>query len=123
MEASAVNCSVISLDVATIGGIIDRRRVIGLLRLMGMPVRTLRRIIASETALPLGTVFGACIALGVTVAWALVAGLSNGKRTIDWPGPSYYIVIALSVILAALSVLTTLKSAEKNTGFTTMRYE
>ncbi|TFC54070.1 ABC transporter permease [Cryobacterium sp. TMT2-15-1] len=115
--------SVISLAVATIGGILDRRRVIGLLRLMGMPVRTLRRIIASETALPLGAVFGACIALGVTVAWALVAGLSNGKRAIDWPGPSYYIVITLSVILAALSVLTTFKSAEKNTGITTTRYE
>ncbi|WP_104128628.1 FtsX-like permease family protein [Cryobacterium sp. Y57] len=115
--------SVISLAVATIGGVLDRRRVFGLLRLMGMPLRTLRRIIASETALPLGTVFGACIGLGIIVAWTLVAGLSNGARTIDWPGPSYYIVISLSLILAALSVLTTFISAEKNTGITTTRCE
>lgn len=115
--------SVISLAVATIAGILDRRRVFGLLRLMGMPLQTLRRIIASETALPLGTVFGACISLGVTVAWAVVAGLSQGRRTIDWPAPSYYIVIALSLILAMLSVMATFRSAEKNTGTTTTRYE
>lgn len=115
--------SVISIAVATIGGILDRRRVFGLLRLMGMPIRTLRRIIASETALPLGTVFGACIALGVTVAWAVVTGLSQGARTVGWPGFSYYIVIALSVILAVLSLVATFKSAEKNTGITTTRYE
>ena len=115
--------SVVSLAVATIGGILDRRRVFGLLRLMGMPLRTLRRIIASETALPLGTVFGACISLGSIVAWAVVAGLSDGRRTIDWPGFSFYIVIALSLILAILSVMATFSSAEKNTGISTTRYE
>ena len=115
--------SVVSLAVATIGGILDRRRVFGLLRLMGMPLRTLRRIIASETALPLGTVFGACISLGSIVAWAVVAGLSGGRRTIDWPGFSFYIVIALSLILAILSVMATFSSAEKNTGISTTRYE
>ena len=115
--------SVISLAVATIAGILDRRRVFGLLRLMGMPLRTLRRIIASETVLPLATVFGACIALGITVAWAVVAGLSGGRRTIDWPGFSFYIVIALSLILAILSVMATFSSAEKNTGISTTRYE
>lgn len=115
--------SVISLAAATIAGVLDRRRMFGLLRLMGMPRRTLQRIIALETALPLATVFGACIALGITVAWAVVAGLTQGKRTIDWPDPSYYIVIALSLILAMLSVIATLRSAEKNTGIATTRYE
>ena len=49
--------------------------------------------------------------------------LSHGARTVGWPGFSYYIAIALSVLLAVLSVLTTFKSAEKNTGITTTRYE
>lgn len=115
--------SVISLAVATIAGILARRRVFGLLRLMGMPGKTLRRIIASETALPLATVFAACIGFGVVVAWALVTGLSPGVRTIDWPGPSYYIVIAFSLILAVFSVLATFASATKNTDITSTRYE
>ena len=114
--------SVVSLAVATIGGVLDRRRIFGLLRLMGMPRRTLRRIIASETALPLVTVFGVCIALGVTVAWAIVTGLSR-SRTIDWPGVSFYAVIGLSLVLAALSIVATFRSAEKNTGISATRYE
>ncbi|GAB2820743.1 hypothetical protein GCM10027022_08730 [Alpinimonas psychrophila] len=114
--------SVVSLAVATIGGVLDRRRIFGLLRLMGMPVRTLRRIIASETALPFVTVFGVCIALGVTVAWAIVTGLSP-NRTIDWPDPSFHVVIALSLALAALSIAATLRSAEKHTGISATRYE
>ena len=92
----------ISIAVVTIASILDRRRVFGLLRLMGMPGCTPRRVIASETTLPLGTVFTACIGLGVVVAWALVTGLSRDGRTIDWPGPSFYIVIALSLSLAGI---------------------
>ena len=63
------------------------------------------------------------LAAPMTVAWAVVAGVSGGRRTIDWPGFSFYIVIALSLILAILSVMATFSSAEKNTGISTTRYE
>ena len=115
--------SVISLAVATVAGILDRRRVFGLLRLMGMPVRTLRRIITTETALPLATVFGVSIALGATVAWGIVVALSAGTRDVGWPEPSYYVVVGLCLLLAALSVRATFRSAERNTGIATTRYE
>ena len=115
--------SVISLAVATVAGILDRRRVFGLLRLMGMPVRTLRQIITTETALPLATVFGVSIALGATVAWGIVVALSAGIRDVGWPDPSYYVVVGLCLLLAALSVRATFRSAEKNTGIATTRYE
>ncbi|MEO9221112.1 MAG: FtsX-like permease family protein, partial [Mycobacteriaceae bacterium] len=39
----------VSLTVATIASILDRKRVMGLLRLIGMPVSSLRRIITLET--------------------------------------------------------------------------
>jgi ABC-type antimicrobial peptide transport system permease subunit len=115
--------SVISLAVATVAGILDRRRVFGLLRLMGMPVRTLRRIITTETALPLATVFGVSIALGATVAWGIVVALSGGTRDVGWPEPSYYGVVGLCLLLAAFSVRATFSSAERNTGIATTRYE
>jgi hypothetical protein len=68
-------------------------------------------------------VFGAYLSLGVNFPWAVVTGLSKGAHTIDWPDSYYYVVIALSLILAALSVLATSRSTAKNTGITTTRYE
>ncbi|WP_458114331.1 ABC transporter permease [Arthrobacter sp. R1-13] len=115
--------SAISLAVATTAGILDRRRVFGLLRLTGMPARTLRRIIVGETALPLASVFGVCISLGFLVAWAILAGLTEGRRTISWPDPAYYAVLAMSILLAVLAVAATFKTARKITENHTTRFE
>ena len=59
----------LSLAVATASAVLDRKRVLGLMHLMGMPVSILRWIIIREAAVPLLTVL------------LLSAGLGS-----SWPG-------------------------------------
>lgn len=115
--------SAVSLAVSTTASILDRKRVLGLLRLMGMPVSTLHRIIIAETALPLATVFAGCVGLGFLMAWTLVAGLTEGRRTIAWPDPAYYAVLGLSLVLASAAVLATFRTARHNTSTVATRFE
>lgn len=107
--------SAVSLAVSSIAAILDRKRVLGLLRLMGMPASTVRRVIVAEAALPLGTVFALCVGLGILTAWCLVAGLTEGRRTITWLPPSYYLILATSLALAATAVLATFRTARTST--------
>lgn len=115
--------SAVSLAVSTTASILDRKRVLGLLRLMGMPVSTLHRMIIAETALPLATVFAGCIGLGFLMAWTLIAGLTEGRRTIAWPDPAYYAVLGLSLVLALVAVLATFRTARHHTSTVATRFE
>lgn len=107
--------SAVSLAVSSIAAILDRRRVLGLLRLMGMPVSTVRRAIVAEAALPLATVFALCVGLGILTAWCIVAGLTEGDRTITWLPPSYYLILATSLALPATTVVATFRTARTST--------
>lgn len=107
--------SAVALAASSIAAILDRKRVLGLLRLMGMPVSTVRRVIVAEAALPLATVFALCVGLGILTAWCIVAGLTEGRRTINWLPPSYYLVLATSLALAATAVLATFRTARTST--------
>lgn len=115
--------SAVSLAVSSIAAILDRKRVLGLLRLMGMPASTVRRVIIAEAALPLATVFALCVGLGILTAWCIVAGITEGRRTITWPPPSYYLVLATSLTLAATAVLATFRTARTNTTIEATRIE
>ncbi|BCY09096.1 FtsX-like permease family protein [Actinoplanes sp. L3-i22] len=115
--------SAVSLAVSTIAAILDRRRVLGLLRLMGMPASTLRRVIFAEAALPLATVFALCVGLGFLVAWCVVAGLTEGRRTVSWPDQSYFLALVASLLLAAAAVAGTYRAARKNTELSTTRFD
>ncbi|NYT93835.1 ABC transporter permease [Salinispora sp. H7-4] len=107
--------SAVSLAVSSIAAILDRKRVLGLLRLMGMPASTVRRVIVAEAALPLATVFALCVGLGILTAWCIVAGLTEGERTINWLPPSYYLILATSLALAATAVIATFRTARTST--------
>jgi len=115
--------SAVSLVVSTIAGILDRRRVLGLLRLTGMPATTLRKMLLAEAAIPIATVFALCIGLGFLVAWTLLAGLTQGRRTVSWPDADYYITIAVSLALAATAVIATFRTARQSTGIAATRFE
>ena len=115
--------SAVSLAVSTIAGILDRRRVLGLLRLTGMPATTLRKMLVAEAAIPIATVFALCIGLGFLVAWTLLAGLTQGRRTVSWPDPDYYITIAISLALAAAAVIATFQTARQSTSIAATRFE
>jgi hypothetical protein len=115
--------SAVTLAVSTVAAVLDRKRVLGLLRLMGMPVSTVRRVILAEAALPLATVFALCVGLGFLVAWCVLAGLTEGRRTVSWPDSSYYLALAASLLLAAAAVAGTFRTARKNTGLAVTRFE
>lgn len=115
--------SALALAVSTLAGILDRKRVLGLLRLTGMPPGTLRRILAVEAGLPLAAVLIAAAGIGWYTAWVIVSGLTQGRRHLDWPGLDYYLIIAVSVGLVALAVLGTFRAARVSTSTAATRFE
>lgn len=119
---ATVICAV-SMAVSTIAGVLDRRRVLGLLRLAGMPAPTLRRMLLAEAAVPLATAFVLSVVLGFVVAWTLLVGFTGGRRSISWPDPGYYATIAVSLALAAVAVLATFRTARQSTGLSATRFE
>lgn len=113
----------VSLAVATVASVIDRRRVLGLLRLMGMPTRELRGIIVRETVLPLLSVVAVAVGLGFFSAWAVLAGLTEGRRQLGWPEPSYPIALGATLAVALLAVLFAVRASTRETGRQVTRFE
>lgn len=113
----------ISLAISTTVSVIDRKRVLGLLRLTGMPARAIRRMIIVETIVPLLSVFVGCVGLGFLTAWCIVAGLTAGARSTSWPDPSYYVIIAISLALALVAIVATFPTARRNTAIGSTRFE
>ncbi|MBN9448428.1 MAG: FtsX-like permease family protein [Bosea sp.] len=114
--------SAIALTVATIAGVLDRRRVLGLLRLTGMPLSTLRSMVALETAVPLLTVLLLSAGAGVFVAWALVTGL-NEDRTVQAPGLDYLLTLGAGLVLAVIAVLASFRAVKRFTSAAATRFE
>jgi len=115
--------SAVSLAVATTAAMLDRKRVLGLLRLMGMRVATLRRIVSYETAAPLLVIVALCIGLGFLTAYLILTGLTGGARTIGMPDGRYFIALAASTLLAAVAVVSTFGAIRKNTAISSTRFE
>ncbi|SDL65025.1 FtsX-like permease family protein [Arthrobacter sp. ok362] len=118
----AVVIAGISLAASTAAAILDRKRVLGLMRLMGMPVAVLRRVIVREAAVPLLAVLLLSVGLGFLVAWLMIISFGRG-RTITWPGPEYYAALSLSLLLALAAVAATFGLVRSNTAITATRSE
>ncbi|WP_247046597.1 FtsX-like permease family protein [Arthrobacter rhizosphaerae] len=118
----AIAIAGISLAVATASAVLDRARVLGLMRLMGMPVSVIRRIIAREAAVPLLAVLLLSIGLGFLVAWLMVTGI-NDTYKVTWPAPDYFVALGFSLLLALAAVTATFGLIRSSTGVTTTRFE
>jgi hypothetical protein len=121
----ATAISGVSMAVSTVSGIIDRRRTLALTRLMGMPHTVIRRMIVLETLLPLLAVFLLSVALGFFVAQLLLVGLTGGRRFVVLAliDPSYFVVLTISLLLAAAAILATFPTARRSTALTATRFE
>lgn len=117
----AIAIAGLSLAVATASAILDRKRVLGLMRLMGMPVSVLRRIVTLEAAVPLLTVMLLSVGLGFLVAWLMVTGINDAYR-VTWPAPDYFMALGLSLILALGAVTATFGVVRNNTAMTATRF-
>lgn len=92
------------LTTATIAALYDRKRSFGLLRLVGMPRHTLRKIISWETLVPLLSNLIPAILLGWFTANMLITGLSE-DRTLSWPDPLLALSLVASAIMATVSII------------------
>lgn len=118
----AIAIAGISLAVATASAVLDRARVLGLMRLMGMPVSVIRRIIAREAAVPLLAVLLLSIGLGFLVAWLMVTSIDDTYK-VTWPAADYFVALALSLVLAFGAVTATFGLIRSNTAVTATRFE
>ncbi len=118
----AIAIAGLSLAVATAAAVLDRRRALGLMRLTGMPVSVLRRIITREAATPLLTVLLLSVGLGFLVAWLMVTFI-NDTYQMTWPAPDYFIALGLSLLLALGAVTATFSLVRGNTAMTATRFE
>ena len=75
----AAGISAVSLGVSTAAALLGRKRVLGLLRLVGMPAATLRSIVSYETVLPAATALVMSIGLGWLTAWSHRPATSDGR--------------------------------------------
>ena len=111
---SAVNgLLLMSVLVALIGivntlslSILERRRELGLLRIMGMVDRRVQRMVRLESALiaTLGTLTG--MVLGLTIGWGMIAAidrLSDANIGFGFPAIQLGLVLVLGVALGALA--------------------
>jgi hypothetical protein len=110
-----------SLAIATACTMLDRKRVLGLMRLMGMPETNLRKIVAIEAAVPLLAVLGVVIGLGFAVAWCIIEGTS--EYSIGWPDRWYVASIAFGLVLAIGMIAATFGLIRRNTLVTVTRFE
>lgn len=118
----AAGVSTVSLTVSMIAALLARRRVLSLLRLVGMPRSTLRRVVACETLLPVVTVMALSIGTAAFTAWVVISS-STDSRTVDWPGASYYVVVGVCLALVGLSVVASTRAASRMVAGSTVRFE
>jgi len=111
-----------SLAVAVAGSIVERKQPLALLRLSGVRLGDLRRMVLAEAAAPLVVVAAVSCVLGLAVA-ALVLASGNNDRPFVLPGADYWLAVIGGVGLALLVVLATLPILNRLTALDTARFE
>jgi predicted lysophospholipase L1 biosynthesis ABC-type transport system permease subunit len=98
-----------SLAVTTAAGLSERKRPFSLLRLTGVPLRVLRRVVALETAAPLIVIAIGSAAVGLVASDLFLR--SQLGVSLRLPGVAYFVIVigglmgALAVISSTLPLL------------------
>ena len=107
-----------SLAVAMAVSVVERKRPFSLLRLSGVPVTVLRRIVALETALPLVVISVVSAFLGLLASDLFLC--SQFSENLRAPGAVYFAIIggglvaSLAIIGSSLALLEPLTRAENS---------
>ncbi len=105
-----------TLAVSVVAGLNERRRPFALLRLTGVPLRTLRRVVLLESAVPL--LLAAAVAVATGFAAAALFVRSQLSETLQPPDIAFCAVVAaglfasLSIIVSTLPVLRRISAPE-----------
>ncbi|MEE6257857.1 ABC transporter permease [Plantactinospora sonchi] len=103
-----------SLAVSVVGGLSDRRRPFSLLRLTGVQLGTLRRVVALETVVPLLTVAAVATGTGFLAAHLFLrAQLGYPLRP---PDPPFYLMVVGGLAVSLVIVASTLPLLRRITG-------
>jgi hypothetical protein len=110
-----------TLAASVAGGLSDRRRPFSLLRLSGVPLRMLRRIVALESAVPLLAVAVVSTGLGFLAAQLFLS--AQFHYSLPPPGPGYYLVVLAGLAASFGVIASTLPLLNRITGPETARNE
>jgi cell division protein FtsX len=108
-----------SLAVNVAGGLSDRKRPFSLLRLTGVPLRVLRRVVALESAVPLLAVAAVAIGTGLLAAHLFLR--AQMQYNLHAPGGGYYAIVAIGLVASLAIIASTLPLLERITGPETAR--
>jgi len=112
-----------SLAVAVGGGLVDRKRPFTLLRVSGVPVSVLVRVVLMEAALPLAA--AAVIAVGIAYGTSVLAVSRLAAEGVAIPslGHVYYETLSGGLIIALLIILLTLPLLRRMSAPDKIRFE
>jgi hypothetical protein len=110
-----------SLAVSVAGGVNDRKRPFSMLRLTGVPLTALRKVVAVESAVPLLAAAVVAIGMGLLAAQLFLTGQMH--YSLSPPGAAYYLIV-LGGLAASLGIIaSTLPLLRRITGPETARNE
>jgi predicted lysophospholipase L1 biosynthesis ABC-type transport system permease subunit len=110
-----------SLAVSIVAGLNDRKRPFSLLRLSGAPLRTLRHVVALESAVPLLAPAVVSSATGFLAAYLFLR--SQLSETLRPPSAQYYGLVLAGLVAALAMIASTLPLLKRITGPETARNE
>jgi hypothetical protein len=110
-----------SLAASVIGGLSDRKRPFSMLRLTGVPLGMLRKVVALETAVPL--LVAAVVAIGIGFLAAHLFLTAQMQYSLRSPGVAYYVIVVAGLAASLGIVASTLPLLRRMTGPETARNE
>jgi hypothetical protein len=110
-----------SLAASIAAGLSERRRPFSLLRLTGVPIAVLRRVVALESAVPLLIAAVVSIAMGFLAAQLFLR--SQLGYTLRPPGIGYYLIVAAGLVVSLGIIASTLPLLARVTGPEVVRNE
>ncbi|MFJ1751388.1 FtsX-like permease family protein [Kitasatospora sp. NPDC088134] len=110
-----------SLAVAAAAGLGERKRPFSLLRLTGVPLRMLRRVVLLESAVPLLAVSAVAVGVGLLAADLFLR--SQLKYTLHPLDAGYWLAVAAGLAAALAAIGATLPLLRRITGPETARNE
>ncbi|TYB38319.1 ABC transporter permease [Micromonospora sp. AP08] len=110
-----------SLAVSVAGGLTDRKRPFSMLRLSGVQLRTLRRVVALETVVPLLAVAAVATGMGFLAAHLFLRAQLG--YTLLAPDGSFYLMVVGGLAVSLGIVASTLPLLRRITGPETARNE
>ncbi|MEU8614803.1 FtsX-like permease family protein, partial [Actinoplanes sp. NPDC048791] len=103
-----------SLAVSVAGGLSERKRPFSMLRLTGVPLGTLRRVVALESVTPL--MLAAMVALGSGLLAAHLFLTAQMRLSLSPPGISFYVIVVAGLAASLAVIASTMPLLRRITG-------